>query len=565
MNEFKTSRFLLSYLRRHWFQTTLLVLIALSSSLAVLLPPLVLRNLFDHYFSANPDPDYSVLLASLSYFGSYLLIALLNFGQSFLVDSMGQGLIRELRMKMIVKIRRLKPGYFTRHGTGEMTSRVMDDVSAVETLFSDGLVSLVVSALQILTTTVSVFLFGWALGLLLLLVIPLLFLITQAFRKGILKAQLKVRSVQNRESNALSESIDTSVTVHNLGKRGYREEKFDHLLREDDQAQKKAALFDSFYPPLLSLLKSFVVALVTFLVVYRTSASSIAGLSVGTFAAAIDMVSNLFKPIQDLGQEIQTVQEGFSGIKRVEKFLNENEIPPSDETLTGEKVLFHLSDDLLVFDHLTFRYEDASDNLFDGASYTIHRYDQVSLTGRTGIGKTTLFKLILGLLPPTEGEIRVNGVKTTEIPDSEKKKIFGYVAQGFSPVPGTIFDQVTLGDTKISREAVFSATKEALLDDYIRNRIPGGYEAPFRESDFSRGQLQLLSLARALVNNPPILLLDEISANLDSQTEKQIIQALSSASRDRTVVSISHRLSDQLGFKDVLVVENGKIRSQKNG
>jgi ATP-binding cassette subfamily B protein len=112
---------------------------------------------------------------------------------------------------------------------------------------------------------------------------------------------------------------------------------------------------------------------------------------------------------------------------------------------------------------------------------------------------------------------------------------------------------------------VFSATKEALLDDYIRNRIPGGYEAPFRESDFSRGQLQLLSLARALVNNPPILLLDEISANLDSQTEKQIIQALSSASRDRTVVSISHRLSDQLGFKDVLVVENGKIRSQKNG
>lgn len=170
-----------------------------------------------------------------------------------------------------------------------------------------------------------------------------------------------------------------------------------------------------------------------------------------------------------------------------------------------------------------------------------------------------MFRLILGILEPTEGNVSVNGVPASRIPESEKRKIFGYVEQGFKPVPGTVKDQVTLGDAALSLGAVRAAMRNAFLDDYVMSRLAKGYETPFDEKDFSRGQLQLLGLARALVADPRILLLDEISANLDSETEKQVIDALAKASASRTVVSISHRLSDCLGFTRVLAVEKSGV------
>jgi ATP-binding cassette subfamily B protein len=189
---------------------------------------------------------------------------------------------------------------------------------------------------------------------------------------------------------------------------------------------------------------------------------------------------------------------------------------------------------------------------------TINKLDKVTLVGRTGVGKTTLFRLVMGILEPTSGEIDLNGYNVSLIPDPEKRALFGYVQQDFKFIPGTIEDQITLKDPTISLTQVRKAMQDAFLDDYVMSHIEGGYEAKFNEEDFSRGQLQLLNLARAMVLNPQLLLLDEISANLDSKTEKQVIDALAKATSERTVISISHRLSDQLGFTKVIEVRDGK-------
>jgi ATP-binding cassette subfamily B multidrug efflux pump len=201
--------------------------------------------------------------------------------------------------------------------------------------------------------------------------------------------------------------------------------------------------------------------------------------------------------------------------------------------------------------------------IFADLSLQIEERERVCLIGRTGAGKTTLFRLISGLLEPTSGAILLRGYDVRKIPDPEKRHIYGYVEQGFHPVPGTLRDQVSLGDPSLSDAVLKKAFQDAFLEDYIESHLPQGYDTPFNVDDFSRGQLQLLGLARAIVGNPAILLLDEISANLDSKTEKEVIDALSKASSGRTVISISHRLSDQLGFERVIEIGHAGAQEQR--
>ena len=252
------------------------------------------------------------------------------------------------------------------------------------------------------------------------------------------------------------------------------------------------------------------------------------------------------------------MQEGISGIVRVEAFLNEEEVSEKDPKATAEAVFETKAPHLLNFDHLSFHYEDGDELLFDQTSLTIEDQEKVCLIGRTGAGKTTLFRLILGLLEPTGGAILLNGHDVKSIPESEKRAIFGYVEQGFRSVPGSLRNQISLGDTSLSDETIHQALKDSLLESYIEEHLPQGLDTPFNSDDFSRGQLQLLGLARAIASNPKILLLDEISANLDSKTEKDVIDALTRASKSRTVISISHRLSDQLGFEKVYEIGQGQ-------
>lgn len=558
----------LSY-RKHFFSKypltfVFLCLFRFLASLSSLVPPLILQKLIDDVLQPANSlaiDQGKLWLYAVLYLISYLLISLFDILNSVLIDNRGAKLIRSLRDDRRKKRHTLPSSYFRHHGSGSLSSRIRDDVASVESLFTDGLVSLIVSARKIVSILVSVFLFSYLLGLRLVVRIPIVFFITMFFRKQRLNQQVAIRKKENLLSNTLSESLSSFETIENLNKEAYQQERFETVLKENRDLRNKSAIYDATFSPIIRFLRAIRISLVTFFVFYfRGSENGFLGLSVGTFAAAVSMISNLFQPIQDLGQEIQVRQEGTSGVKRAMDFLNLEEKKKENGSLSLTDILPLNGKRILEAKNLSFHYQDSDERLIKNVSFVLDNEDKVLLLGRTGAGKTTLFRRFTGREYPSEGSLSLNGIERSDIPDYLKKQIFGYVSQGFKPIGGTVKDQITLRDNSIPLEKVRKARRDSFLDDYVRNHIQGGYDALFRREDFSEGQLELLNLARALVSEPKILLLDELSSNIDTSTEEKLLSALSKAGEGRRRISITHRLSNRLTFNRALKVEDHGVK-----
>ena len=558
------SHFLASFVKRHLFLLFSLCLLIILVALCDLLPSFVLRYIIDQDLSVTSSSISTdkIILDALWMFASYLFIALFSGIQNILLDSFGQKMIHSLRIQMMRKASRMKYSYHVNHGKGELTSKVMDDVNAIETLFASGLISLFVSIFKVLGILISIFIFSWSLGLFLLALIPLIYLITRIFQKKMQKNHAKNQQALNKLNNRVSESLNNIDVILSHKKETYEENNFDSLLEESYHLRMKTAFFDSVYSPCIQMLKAFTIGVITILVSYGLQTSEIAflGITVGTFAASINLVSNLFSPIETIGMEMESMQEGISGMKRVNQFLNEEEEVQKENI---EKKDLKENVPLIEIKNLSYHYDDSIELIFNDTSLIIQKGSQVAFQGRTGAGKTTLFRLLTGLVEPSSGSIKICGIEAKKIPSSLKSELFGYVSQGFQKVPGTIKDQITLKDPSITQEQVEKAMKQVFLDDYVKNEIKGGYDQKFEENLFSRGQLQLLSFARAIVKDPEILLLDEISANLDTDSEKKLLLAIQNLKDKKTVLCISHRLNEALSFSNVISVENQKLNPQK--
>ena len=252
------------------------------------------------------------------------------------------------------------------------------------------------------------------------------------------------------------------------------------------------------------------------------------GMSAGTAVAVINYISQIFTPVESLGMEIQTIQSAIAGVHRINEFFEMDELSvKKDSCIIGNTAMEADSDVIVDFNNVTFAYDDK--NVLENLSFSVKEGEQVTLSGRTGAGKSTIFKLLLGLYEPGKGSVSIAGQKATAIPDCEKRKIYGYVEQTFHMVPGTVKDQITLYDS------------DAIME------LEKGYDTICKPEDFSQGQWQLLSIARAAAAKPRLLLLDEITANLDADTEKNVLEALNRVSENRTVISISHRTNAKMG------------------
>lgn len=257
------------------------------------------------------------------------------------------------------------------------------------------------------------------------------------------------------------------------------------------------------------------------------------GMTAGTAAALIAYVGKIFSPLESLGMEIENIQSAMAGVHRIREFMEEEEMALPKEK--GKK-----NDLPLRISHLSFAYEK-DHPLFKDFSLTLESGCHLTLTGRTGSGKSTLFKLITGLYLPDSGTIALFGMNPAAIPPKERRKIFGIVSQSFPMIDGTVRDQITLGDMRITDTMTASALRISGLYETVM-ALPQKLDTPFQDSLFSEGEKQLLAIARALVFQPPLLLLDEMNAHLDSLTEQKVLRALSRASSHRTVLSISHRM-----------------------
>ena len=522
----------------HRLLTVGTVLCVAASVAASLLPPLLLARVIDRLTAGLPLSFLAVLL----YFGSLALEGVLTSAQESLLVLFGQRMTHALRSEMSRKLSRLPAGTLAEQNPGEVAARFSGDVDTVEALFTSGIISMAADACRIVSIMGVIAVKNTGLALILLLVLPLFAVFTRYVQKRMLAAQLDNRRAVAAVSGQVPETLHNIRTIRALGLEDYMERRYDRCIGDSYAAMERTNFYDAVYSPVVLLLNAVVVGIVMLLSASgNAQLLTLFGMSVGTSVAVINYISRIFAPIESLGMEIQTIQSAMAGVRRIDAFLDQPErtIPPARrEAARGD----------VEFAHVTFGYGER--HVLKDFSMTVKQGEQVTLVGRTGAGKSTVFKLLLGLYQPEAGTVTIGGVKVGDITDRERRTCIGCVEQHFSRVPGTVLEQITLGDPQITGEMARAAAALAGIDAAIR-ALPAGYDTVCIEGIFSQGEWQLLSIARAAAADPAVLLLDEITANLDAETEARVLEALRRASAGRTVLSVSHRVYENLGGRTI--------------
>lgn len=515
-----------------------IVCTVLGAVLVSLVPPLILAQIVDRLTAGK---DVTAVLMLL-YFGMLALTGLLESVREGLLIVFGQKITHALRSRLMKKFGRLTTDNVNRQEPGTLVSRFVGDVDTVEKLFTSGIISMFADACRIVSILVVIWFRNRGLSLILLLLLPVLFLFTRQIQKRMLAAQIENRRAVGRASAYVPETLHNIRTIHCLKKETYMEEKYDQYIGASYQAMERTNFYDAVYSPVILILNAVVVAVVMLL-----SASgngkilTLFGMSAGTAVAVLSYISQIFRPVESLGMEIQTIQSAIAGIHRINEFFDleeKKEHPKSTGVRATKEVPF------VEFRDVTFGYEEHV--VLEHMSFKVMDGEQATISGRTGAGKSTILKLLLGLYEPLEGDVLIHGVPAVQIGEEERRRLFGYVEQSFHMVPGTVRDQITLFDERITESQIRKAAELTGLQDAIEG-LEHGYDTICTPELFSQGQWQLLSIARATAAGPSLLLLDEITANLDADTEKTVLQALNRAAQNRTVISISHRTSAKMG------------------
>lgn len=540
-----------------------IVLAVVGAVVTALIPPLILARIVDTITGGNKAAVYILVL----YFAMLALTGFMESAREGLLTVFGQKITHALRSSLMEKFVSLTSDNLTRQEPGTLVSRFVGDVDTVENLFTSGIISMFADACKIISILVVIWFENKGLTVVLLVMLPFLFGFTRHVQKNMLTAQIENRKAVGRASGHVPETLHNIRTIHCLAREKYMEERYDTYIGESYQAMERTNFYDAVYSPVILILNAIVVAVVMLLSASgNQSVLTFFGMSAGTAVAVINYISQIFTPVESLGMEIQTIQSAVAGIHRINEFLALEEksqvvAEGNMEVLKDEKFAEHAGDrenlsdfskksvsksgvPFVEFKDVTFGYDEHV--VLEHLNFKVMDTDQVTLLGRTGAGKSTILKLLLGLYQPDQGEVLIHGMPTAAVRAEERRKLFGYVEQSFHMVPGTVRDQITLYDNRISDRQVKAVAELTGLKEAIES-LENGYDTICTPEIFSQGQWQLLSIARAAAAEPKMLLLDEITANLDAETEKSMLAALKRVAKDRTVISISHRTSAELG------------------
>lgn len=543
MKNKSVGRVILNTIKEKWLLTAGIAITVVGAIVMALFPPLILAKIIDTITSGTMPTFYMVLM----YFGFLFITGLMESARETFLTVFGQKITHSLRSALMYKYSCLTTSGLTSQEPGTVVSRFVGDADTVENLFTSGIISMFADACKIISIATVIWFKNKGLSIVLLVILPFLFVFTRIIQKNMLAAQIENRRAVGRASGHVPETLHNIRTIHTLDKENYMAQRYDEYICESYTAIEKNNFYDAVYSPVILILNAIVVAVVMlFSASDNQSVLTFFGMSAGTAVAVINYISQIFAPVENLGMEIQTIQSAIAGVHRINEFFELDEFSVKKDSFITEDTAMEADTDVLVdFNNVTFSYDDDK-NVVENLSFSIKKGEHVTLSGRTGAGKSTIFKLLLGLYDPDNGSVLIAGQKATAIPDSEKRKVYGYVEQTFHMVPGTVKDQITLYDTLITDEDVIEAAKTAGLHDAIME-LENGYDTICKPEDFSQGQWQLLSIARAAAAKPELLLLDEITANLDADTEKNVLDALNRVSKNRTVISISHRTNARTG------------------
>lgn len=555
-----------------------LLLIALTAATAQL-PPLLLGRFIDWLTAGQ-----TVLTPGFLYLALSIAADLAESGQNSAIIALGQHLMHVLRSRMAAKLTRLPASYYTAHPAGETSSRLLNDVDAVNVLFTEGIVTMLASSLRLVLTLGIIFWTNIALGLLLACVLPALYAFTQACQRRVHRAQLQQRSAIAAVFACLPETLQNLPLIRGFGAERFMYQRYARAIGDSFRATEQTNFFDSVYSPIIKTLTATIIATMMVLAAGE-STRAIFSLSVGQAVAMTAYILSLFAPLEALGMEIQHIQTATAALSRVRDFLALPEISlpmtnatvkPANATIPARTTSDIATAPVCTFHEVSFSY-DGHTPVLSHFNLTVLPGERVIIRGRTGAGKTTLFRLLTGLYTPTSGQITIFGQSPDQIAPEARRHLFGIVEQDCPRVAGTLRDQLTLaqgelqptsekktakiGDApdvspeitttvSLAKQPIPTASMPdsdlwALLDvtglTPAVEKMPQGLDTPIGQVTFSAGQWQLLALARALACDPPLLLLDEFTAHLDTATAQHVLQTLTRAARHRTIIAIAHR------------------------
>ena len=543
------SRSVISVLAKSWPLTLLLIITATATIMLQVYPAFLMRQIIDDHF-ANGIMEGVWRLAFI-----YLLLTAganaVAVVKVIATTILGQKILNNIRLFMSKRLSELPMKYFINTPVGDIMSRLTTDVDAINTLFSAGVIDVVTDLFRIFGLLAALYILAPQLIWLAIAVIPVVFVFSRFFSQRIYKFEKLVRACVADIYTFIQEWLRGIKTVKAYAMEKSGEKKFNEPLNNHVNAVLSISFYDSWFPCVMQTIRAIVIALALWFGAENGTAFSLA-LTVGTLAAVVDLMGKLFAPIEALATEFQTIQQALAGIGRVRDFANQpiENRPQIEQTADFTKGI-EISD-------VTFAYDNV--NVLNSVSVILQPGEKSVFAGRSGAGKTTLMNIVAGLYTPTQGTVRICGVDPFTLPPKERRRLIGIVPQMPQIFDGTIKENITLGDHSITQSEIETAVQAVGLHEMI-SRLPQGYDTVIGEGEagLSSGEIQLLSLARAIAANPKILLLDEPTSGMDAKTEQRVFDAIRYAGQGRTILSISHRLSGIVDADRVHLMANGKI------
>lgn len=540
--------FILPYRFRFWFLVFLILCMAGISPVV----PLLIRYTLDHYLGLTFASDLVRMLGWM--LGALMLQTLLQFSTSYLAGYLGQTVIRDIRIQLYEKIVNLRLAFFDATPIGRLVTRTVSDIETLNDVFSEGLASIAGDLLQLFLILGVMFYADWRLTLIIIATVPFMVFSTYVFKEYIKKSFNEVRTAVANLNSFVQEHISGMLIVQMFHAEKQELAKFNRINEEHRDANIRGILAYSVFFPVADV----IAAIGTGLVVWAASTYIVKEeMGVGTLTAFIMFINLFYRPIRMLADRFNTLQMGIVSTERILTLLDSTDYIQNNGTVQADHI-----EGKIEFSDVTFAYQEP-EWVVKNVSFQVEASKTCAIVGATGAGKSSIIGLLGRLYDCQSGEIKIDGVSLTSYEIGSLRKNIAVVLQDVFLFSSSIAYNIHLGDESITYDQMVEAAKAVGVHDFIIS-LPGGYDYEVKErgATLSVGQRQLISFVRALVHNPKIIVLDEATSSVDSETEVLIQQAISTLMKGRTAVVIAHRLSTIRNSDQILVMDKGEIKER---